>query len=148
MQTQQNTIKRMPDNQRMIGGDPQVNVDKAINTFLKEFETKKRTSLTENHQRIASMLKQSSGNIAQAKELFDTDLNSRTTLERLQALSQSIKEGAQKKDRSISATQRAKEAFQKDIDEAKEAFDQEMALRHADVVKQYVGTFVQQIDHF
>ncbi|KAF9896519.1 hypothetical protein BX616_007294, partial [Lobosporangium transversale] len=71
-----------------------------------------------------------------------------TTLERLQALSQSIKEGAQKKDRSISATQRAKEAFQKDIDEAKEAFDQEMALRHADVVKQYVGTFVQQIDHF
>ncbi|KAG0032431.1 hypothetical protein BGZ81_010877 [Podila clonocystis] len=30
----------------------------------------------------------------------------------------------------------------KDIDGAKEAFDEEMALRHADVIKQYVGTFV------
>ncbi|KAF9573462.1 hypothetical protein EC968_008547 [Mortierella alpina] len=45
-------------------------------------------------------------------------------------------------------TRQAKEAFQKDIDEAREAFDQEMALRHADVVKQYVGVFVQQIDHY
>jgi len=42
----------------------------------------------------------------------------------------------------------AKAAFQDDIDEAKEAFDQEMVLRHADVVKQYVGAFVQQIDRY
>ncbi|KAG0341117.1 hypothetical protein BG000_010172 [Podila horticola] len=39
-------------------------------------------------------------------------------------------------------TLNAKETFQKDIDGAKEAFDEEMALRHADVIKQYVGTFV------
>ncbi|KAF8950285.1 hypothetical protein BGZ52_003083 [Haplosporangium bisporale] len=48
----------------------------------------------------------------------------------------------------LNPTLTAKETFQKDIDDAKEAFDEEMALRHADVIKQYVGTFVQQIDHY
>ncbi|KAF8927957.1 hypothetical protein BGZ58_009994 [Dissophora ornata] len=66
----------------LILGNPQANVDKAITTFVQEFE---------------------------------------------------------KMDRAANATQLAKEAFQKDITEAKEAFDQEMVLRHADVVKQYVG---------
>jgi hypothetical protein len=49
--------------------------------------------------------------------------------------------------KGISATQLAKEAFQKKIAEDKKAFDQDMTLRHADVVKQYVGAVVQHIDY-
>ncbi|KAF9400105.1 hypothetical protein BGX21_004992 [Mortierella sp. AD011] len=99
------------------------------------------------------MLKEGPTQLQNAKTALDAGLEgtgqkTKATLERLQLLQKSIAENSKSHDKGATATQLAKEAFQKDIAEAKEAFDQEMALRHADVVKQYVGAFVQQIDHY
>ncbi|KAF9173813.1 hypothetical protein BGX20_002030 [Mortierella sp. AD010] len=110
-----------------ILGDPQPNVESAISTFVQEFET--RRPLLSIDKTTVNMLKEGPTQLQNAKTALDAGL-----------------EGTGQK--SATATQLAKEAFQKDIAEAKEAFDQEMALRHADVVKQYVGAFVQQIDHY
>ncbi|KAF9181304.1 hypothetical protein BGZ51_005542 [Haplosporangium sp. Z 767] len=80
-------------------------------------------------------------------KLEGTSTRAKTTLEKLQLL-QSIVENSQKQEKNANPAQTAKAAFLKDITDAKEAFDQEMALRHADVVRQYVGSVVQQMDHY
>ncbi|KAF9104274.1 hypothetical protein BGX27_010173 [Mortierella sp. AM989] len=134
-----------------ILGHPQPNVERAISTFVQEFETK-RSSLVKDDSMI-HILKDAPDQLKDAKIALDTGLEStsqksKATLERLQLLQKSIAENSQNQIKTISSTQLVKEAFQKDITEAKEAFDQEMNLRHADVVKQYVGAFVQQIDHY
>ncbi|KAI7818157.1 hypothetical protein BC939DRAFT_506785 [Gamsiella multidivaricata] len=133
-------------------GNPQANVERAITTFVEEFETK-RGSLEVGDDTIVPMLRNTPAQLNEAKETLNSGLGStgdkaKMTLERLQRLQQSIAMGSENKDKAATATQLSKEAFQMDIDEAKAAFDQEMALRHADVVKQYVGAFVQQIDHY
>ncbi|KAI8598031.1 hypothetical protein EDD21DRAFT_199517 [Dissophora ornata] len=127
----------------LILGNPQANVDKAITTFVQEFETK-RTFLTAKNDTTIPMLRDTPARLNSAKGSLDAAIDSTsrkatTTLERLQLLQQTIATSSEKMDRAANATQLAKEAFQKDITEAKEAFDQEMVLRHADVVKQYVG---------
>ncbi|KAI1316070.1 hypothetical protein EDD11_010459 [Mortierella claussenii] len=135
-----------------ILGDPQTNVDKAIATFLQEFETK-RTLLIDKNDTMIPMLQEAPSHLRESKGrleagLGSTNWKSKTTLARLETLQQSVAASSQENVKPMNATQMAKEVFQKDIAEAKEAFDQEMALRHADVVKQYVGAFVQQIDHY
>ncbi|KAG0297633.1 hypothetical protein BGZ96_005510 [Linnemannia gamsii] len=133
-------------------GNPQANADKAISTFQEEFETKK-TLFTEKDDETLSTLQQTPAQLNSAKEYLDNNLNSTQSnanlaVEKLQALQQAIFANSQAREKSANPTRSAKEAFQKDITDARDAFDQEMALRHADVVKQYVGVFVQQIDHF
>ncbi|KAF9987117.1 hypothetical protein BGZ65_005045 [Modicella reniformis] len=105
-------------------------------------QTKKTTLDTEGGNTL-QQLKDTPMRLKEAKEGL-----ARTTMERLQLLQQVVTASSQKTEKVASTTQLAKEAFQKDIAEAKEAFDQEMALRHSDAVKQYVGVFVQQIDHY
>ncbi|KAF9204323.1 hypothetical protein BGZ49_005423 [Haplosporangium sp. Z 27] len=134
-----------------ILGNPRSNVDAAISTFVQEFETK-RPSIVKDGTMI-NMLKDAPAQLQDSKIALDSGLErtsqkTKGTLERLQLLQKSIANNSQNDEKTVTATQLAKEAFQKDIAEAKEAFDQEMALRHADVVKQYVGAFVQQIDHY
>ncbi|KAF9353158.1 hypothetical protein BGX26_009069 [Mortierella sp. AD094] len=133
-----------------ILGNPQPNIERAISTFVQEFETK-RPSL--GVDMTTNILKEAPTQLKDAKTALDarlegTSQKTKATLEKLQLLQKSIAENSQSRDKAVTATQLVKEAFQKDITEAKEAFDQEMALRHADVVKQYVGAFVQQIDHY
>ncbi|KAF9134545.1 hypothetical protein BGW39_006638 [Mortierella sp. 14UC] len=123
-----------------ILGNPQANADKAIFTFQEEFEAKK-TLFTEKDNKTVSTLQQIPAQLSNVKEHLDA-------VEKLQALQQSIAASSQNREISANPTRSAKEAFQKDITDAREAFDQEMALRHADVVKQYVGAFVQQIDRY
>ncbi|KAF9427121.1 hypothetical protein BGZ76_002467 [Entomortierella beljakovae] len=134
-----------------ILGYPQQNVEKAISSFVQEFETKRSSLAQDENTRV--MLKDAPAQLENAKATLGTDLEgvrvkTSATLERLQLLQKSISDNSQNHEKTVTATQLAKEAFQKDISEAKDAFDQEMALRHADVVKQYVGAFVQQIDHY
>ncbi|KAF9094038.1 hypothetical protein BGX23_002587 [Mortierella sp. AD031] len=133
-------------------GNPQANADKAISTFREEFEAKK-TLFTEKDDETVSTLRQIPAQLNSAKEhldvgLKDTQATGKLAVERLQALQQSIAANSQAREKSANPTRSAKEAFEKDITDAKEAFDQEMALRHADVVKQYVGVFVHQIDRY
>ncbi|KAG0044456.1 hypothetical protein BGZ83_010324 [Gryganskiella cystojenkinii] len=104
-------------------GQPQENVQQAIKTFVQEFEV-----------------------LPQIDHVYRNLGNA--TIASLKELQESIAQSNQKQPKSANPTQLAKAAFQADIDEAREAFDQEMVLRHADVVKQYVGAFVQQIDHY
>ncbi|GJJ68613.1 hypothetical protein EMPS_00959 [Entomortierella parvispora] len=132
-------------------GQPQENVQQAIATFVQEFETK-RDSLASTKATPTAMLKEAPNWLEGAKKQLDAHLDSTTskanaTLESLRRLQESIAQSNQKQ-KTANPTQLAKAAFQDDIGEAKEAFDQEMLLRHADVVKQYVGAFVQQIDHY
>ncbi|KAG0254354.1 hypothetical protein BG011_005816, partial [Mortierella polycephala] len=131
--------------------DPQTNVDQAVNTFVQEFETK-RTVLSLQDDRAVSTLQDVPQRLDSAKKDLDvklegTSTRARTVLEKLQLL-QSVIESSQKQGKDANPAQTAKAAFLKDITDAKEAFDQEMALRHADVVKQYVGSVVQQMDHY
>ncbi|KAG0245983.1 hypothetical protein BGX31_005047 [Mortierella sp. GBA43] len=131
--------------------NPQANLDKAIATFVDEFDTKK-TELDSASGDTLHQLKETSGHLKEAKDALDagldsTTLKSSTTAERLQLLQQAVVTSSQT-DKPMSATQLAKEAYRKKMTEEKEAFDQDMELRHADVVKQYVGAFVQQIDHY
>ncbi|KAG0380767.1 hypothetical protein BGX24_005412 [Mortierella sp. AD032] len=135
-----------------ILGNPQVNATKAISTFKEEFEAKK-TLFTEKDDGAVSTLQLVPAQLNNVKEHLDTGLNSTQSaatlvVEKLQALQQAIATSTQNREKSSNPTRSAKEAFQKDITDAREAFDQEMALRHADVVKQYVGAFVQHIDHY
>ncbi|KAF9909503.1 hypothetical protein EC991_008485 [Linnemannia zychae] len=135
-----------------ILGNPQANAEKAISTFQEEFEAKK-TLFTEKDDKTLSKLQQISAQLTSAKDHLDTSLSgtqsaAKQAVEKLQALQQSIAANSQNRETSANPTRSAKETFQKDITDAREAFDQEMALRHADVVKQYVGAFVQQIDHY
>ncbi|KAF8944273.1 hypothetical protein BGZ47_004448 [Haplosporangium gracile] len=130
-------------------GNPQVNADKAISTFREEFEAKK-TLFTEKDDGIVSTLQQVPAQLISAKEHLDSNLSSTqsTAVEKLQALQQAIAASSQACEKPTNPTRSAKEVFEKDINDARDAFDQEMALRHADVVKQYVGMFVQQIDYY
>ncbi|KAF9980878.1 hypothetical protein BGZ75_007867, partial [Mortierella antarctica] len=132
--------------------NPQTNVDEAVTTFVHEFETR-RALQPEDRSSPLSSLQETPLQLSIAKEalesgLGNTSAKARTTFEKLQALQRDLAEDSQARVEAANPTRQAKEAFQKDIDEAREAFDQEMALRHADVVKQYVGAFVQQIDHY
>ncbi|KAG0365385.1 hypothetical protein BGZ54_006564 [Gamsiella multidivaricata] len=129
-------------------GNPQANVERAITTFVEEFETK-RGSLEVGDDTIVPMLRNTPAQLNEAKETLNSGLGS--TGDKGEETPLDIVElyyTFTNKDKAATATQLSKEAFQMDIDEAKAAFDQEMALRHADVVKQYVGAFVQQIDHY
>ncbi|KAF9932701.1 hypothetical protein FBU30_007544 [Linnemannia zychae] len=135
-----------------ILGDPQANADKAINTFQEEFEAKKTLFAEKDNEAIVA-LRCAPTQLNNAKEHLESDISStqsaaKLTAAKLQELQQSIAVNKQNLENSKNPTRSAKEAFLKDITDAKEAFDQEMALRHADVVKQYVGAFVQQIDHY
>ncbi|KAF9419982.1 hypothetical protein BGZ94_009261 [Podila epigama] len=129
-------------------GHPHANLDKAVSSMVHEFETKRNTAST-SVESLVSGLRMVPAALKDAQEGLDSDLDVANTkaqsvasrlLELQKAVSSSSQGGTQ-----FNPTLKAKEAFQKDIDEAREAFDQEMALRHADAVKQYVGTFVQQI---
>ncbi|KAF9938019.1 hypothetical protein BGZ67_000658 [Mortierella alpina] len=138
--------------QELSTGNPQTNVDEAVTTFVHEFETR-RALQPEDRSSPLSSLQETPLQLSIAKEalesgLGNTSAKARTTSEKLQALQRDLAEDSQARVEAANPTRQAKEAFQKDIDEAREAFDQEMALRHADVVKQYVGAFVQQIDHY
>ncbi|KAG0297199.1 hypothetical protein BGZ97_004332 [Linnemannia gamsii] len=133
-------------------GNPQANADKAISTFREEFEAKK-TLFTKKDDETLSTLQQTPAQLNSAKEHLDnnlnnTQLNASLAIQKLQALHQAITVTSQAREKSANPTRSAKMAFQKDIADARDAFDQEMSLRHADVVKQYVGAFVQQIDHY
>ncbi|KAK3826043.1 MAG: hypothetical protein J3Q66DRAFT_329262 [Benniella sp.] len=134
-----------------ILGHPQANLDKAINTFVDEFETKKTAALDTRSGETLNQLKETPTHLREAKEALDAGLESTTqkastTARRLQLLQQAIV-ASSKTEKGISATQLAKEAFRKKIAEDKKAFDQDMTLRHADVVKQYVGAVVHHIDY-
>ncbi|KAF9328862.1 hypothetical protein BGZ91_000805 [Linnemannia elongata] len=133
-------------------GNPQANADKAISTFQEEFEAKK-TLFTENDGETISRLQQIPAQLSSAKEHLDSKISgtqstAKLAVEKLQALQQAIAANSQAREKSTNPTRSAKEAFENDINDAREAFDQEMALRHADVVNQYVGAFVNQIDHY
>ncbi|CAO3573540.1 unnamed protein product [Mortierella alpina] len=133
-------------------GNPQTNVEEAVTTFVHEFETR-RASLNGHQSSTLSTLQETPLRLSSAKDALEsgfgnTSAKATTTLEKLQALQRDLAQDSQTRVEATNPTRQAKEAFQKDIDEAREAFDQEMALRHADVVKQYVGVFVQQIDHY
>ncbi|KAF9388820.1 hypothetical protein CPB97_000346 [Podila verticillata] len=132
-------------------GNPQDNVTKAISTFVQEFETKRATSLPDPNDSLVSDLRMVPETLEDAKRGLTIDLDvtsakAKSTAKRLEELQKVI--SASKGSSRLNPTLTAKETFQKDIDDAKDAFDEEMALRHADVIKQYVGTFVQQIDHY
>ncbi|KAF9955411.1 hypothetical protein BGZ72_003760 [Mortierella alpina] len=138
--------------QELSSGNPQTNVDEAVATFVHEFETRRALLPGDNNSTI-SALQETPLQLSNAKDALETGLENTsakatTALEKLQALQRDLAEESQARVEAANPTRQAKEAFQKDIDEAREAFDQEMALRHADVVKQYVGVFVQQIDHY
>lgn len=133
-------------------GNPQANADKAISTFQEEFEAKK-TLFTEKDDETVSKLQRIPALLSSAKEHLDSDISgtqstAKLTVERLQALQQAIAVKSQAREKSANPTRSAKAAFENDINDAREAFDQEMALRHADVVRQYVGAFVNQIDRY
>ncbi|KAG0321215.1 hypothetical protein BGZ99_004068, partial [Dissophora globulifera] len=107
----------------------------------------KRTSLAIKDDITLRSLKESPTCLKESKEALQAGLEgvasqATTTLERLQLLKRSVVPTSQNTIKPVNPAEVAKEAFLKDIAKAKEAFDQEMALRHADVVKQYVGACI------
>ncbi|KAG0269923.1 hypothetical protein DFQ27_001472 [Actinomortierella ambigua] len=132
-------------------GDPHANLEKATSDMIHAFEPKAGKGGGQHKAARVAMMKQLSEaptKILESQPLLDKQLDHTTaqvstTLERLQQLQSMLNETKQRKAaKTEHPIQAQKRAFEKEIQEAKESFDQEMTLRHNDMIKQYVGTFV------
>ncbi|KAG0245039.1 hypothetical protein BGW41_004296 [Actinomortierella wolfii] len=135
-------------------GDPHANLNKATADMIHAFEVipESQKKAGNNKATRTAMMKQLSEaptKFLESQPLLDQQLDHTSsqvssTLERLQQLQNMVNESKQRRaTKTEHPIMAEKRAFEKEIKEAKDSFDEEMALRHNDMIRQYVGTFVQ-----